>query len=71
MRNLRGILLGVLAGLVLSSPALADPSPPQNAPGAATAAPANPDDAVLDAVRSKLSSQPAASDERDEKTKSH
>ena len=67
MRNMRGILLGVLAGLVLSSPTLADPSPPQNAPEAATAAPATPDDAVLNAVRSKLSSQPAASDERERK----
>jgi murein L,D-transpeptidase YcbB/YkuD len=64
MKNVRGLLLGVLAGVALTIPALADPSPTPNAPEATSAAIATPDDAVLSAVRGKLASQPAATDER-------
>ena len=65
MKNVRGLLLGVLAGVALTIPALADPSPTPNAPEATSAAIATPDDAVLSAVRGKLASQPAATDERE------
>jgi L,D-transpeptidase YcbB len=65
MRNVRGLLLGILAGVALAIPAMADPSPIPNAPEATSAATATPDDAVLSAVRSKLASQPAATDERE------
>jgi len=64
MKNVRGLLLGVLAGVALTIPALADPSPTPNAPEATSAAIATPDDAVLSAVRGRLASQPAATDER-------
>jgi L,D-transpeptidase YcbB len=67
METLRGIAFGVVMGLALANSAFADPSPPVTPPETSSAAPAIPDDPVLNAARGKLASQPAATDEHERK----
>jgi murein L,D-transpeptidase YcbB/YkuD len=67
MGNLRRVLFGIVAGLALTQPVLADQPATVAPPESTAAAPATPDDPVLGVVRTKLADVQPASDEHEKK----